>query len=76
MVSDYEGHKDAEPIKRKVIYAKFPVTARRAWEALCEVVKTITTSHRGSGGAMEELRWTASIRHDNSLTSKEPKCAK
>ena len=55
MVSDYEGNKDADPIKRKVIYAKFPVTASKACQALCEAVKTITTSHRGSGGGNGRL---------------------
>ena len=47
-VSDFEGNKGTDVIKRKVIHAKFAVTASRACEALCEVVKTITTPHTGA----------------------------
>ena len=53
MVFDAEGNKDTDDIKRKVIYAKYTITASRACETLCEKVKTITTLHRGPGGAVE-----------------------
>ena len=49
-VSDYEGNNDSDIIKRRVIFAKFTVTANRACEDLCEKVETITIPHKGASG--------------------------
>ena len=76
MVSDHEGNNDSDIIKRKVIFAKFTVTANRACEELCEKVRTTTTPHKGTGGHIDQLAWTARIQGDNSMSPKEPKCAK
>ena len=55
MVSDDQGNRPPDIIKRKVIFAKFLVAANSACEELCERVKTITIPYKTTGGFMEHL---------------------
>ena len=75
-VSDYEGNKADDLVKKKVIYAKYPITALKACEYLEAAVNTLVTAYTSPGGTTDNLPWQARIGHDNHLTSKPPPQAK
>ena len=76
MVSDYDGNKDDDLVKKKIIYAKCPIAGMKVCEVLEAAVDTLVTAYKSPGGTKENLSWQEHIRHDSNLTSKPPREAK
>ena len=76
MVSDFDGNRDEDLIKKEVFDVKYPITAMKASDSLVAAVNTLVTGYTSPNGTKEQLLWQAHIKHDNHLTSKPAPRAK